>query len=430
MSKNAATSSSKKRLIFVARLFLPFALGYFLADLYRSVNAVLAPALMSEFHLAASQLGFMTSAYFLGFALIQLPLGIALDRYGARHTLAVTLLFGAAGSVMFAVAPNIAFLAIGRALIGMGVGGCLMSALKAFADSVSYRKLPIMNSLLTFVGGIGVMTATKPLYFSLQFVDWRGVFVILAIATVVTSVLILVVSPKTAVVPNQHSTIKQELTGFLFILKSPGFLRIIPLATFVQATYLSLDTLWVGTWFKDIPQFDASQVSTILLVVSVALTAGYLMNGLVGGALRRYGFDYSQTAITAIIVFTALLAGLAIVTPLNGAGGVILWPLMIFLGPFVLLVYPLLTNMFDSSLTGRALTLYNLMVFVVSFLFQYCLGLIIDIWPPTADGRFNATGYTAGLWIIFGLHAASLIWYFFAYRQKANRPSELASFAS
>mgnify|MGYP006412548417 CR=1 FL=1 len=84
------------------RVFVPFALGYFLSYLYRVVNAVIAPDLISEMGLGASDLGLMTSAYFLTFALFQLPLGMLLDHYGPRKTEAILLLFAATGAFVFA----------------------------------------------------------------------------------------------------------------------------------------------------------------------------------------------------------------------------------------------------------------------------------------------------------------------------------------
>ena len=84
------------------RLFLPFAAGYFLSYLLRNVNAVIAPELTRELQLSAADLGLLTSAYLLTFSAFQLPLGILLDRYGARRVEAVLLLVAAAGSAWFA----------------------------------------------------------------------------------------------------------------------------------------------------------------------------------------------------------------------------------------------------------------------------------------------------------------------------------------
>lgn len=135
------------------RIFVPFALGYFLSYLFRVVNAVIAPELSAELGLGASDLGLLTSAYFLAFAAFQLPLGILLDRYGPRRTEAVLLLFAAAGALIFARAEETAGLIAGRALIGFGVSACLMAAFKAFVQWFPAERLAAVNGLQLAEGG-------------------------------------------------------------------------------------------------------------------------------------------------------------------------------------------------------------------------------------------------------------------------------------
>ncbi|HPU51990.1 MAG TPA: MFS transporter, partial [Burkholderiaceae bacterium] len=109
-----------------------FSCAYFLSYALRSVNAVIAPDLVAQFGLSHAQLGALSAAYFLAFAMMQLPLGVCLDRFGSRRTDASLLLVSALGCVVFALAANPAALWIGRALIGAGVCGALMSALKGY----------------------------------------------------------------------------------------------------------------------------------------------------------------------------------------------------------------------------------------------------------------------------------------------------------
>lgn len=115
------------------RLFLPFAGGYFLSYLYRTANAVIGPVLTRELALGAGSLGLLTGAYFLAFAAAQLPLGMLLDRFGARRVESALLLVAASGAASFAMADSIGELAVARGMIGLGVSACLMAALKAFA---------------------------------------------------------------------------------------------------------------------------------------------------------------------------------------------------------------------------------------------------------------------------------------------------------
>ena len=142
------------------RIFAPFAFGYFLSYLLRTINAVIAPDLVRDVGLDATSLGLLSSAYFFAFAIFQLPLGVLLDRYGPRRTEAVLMIFAAAGTALFAVSTTFSGLFIGRALIGLGVSACLMAAFKAFVMWFPSNRLPFINGCQMAIGGLGALSAT------------------------------------------------------------------------------------------------------------------------------------------------------------------------------------------------------------------------------------------------------------------------------
>jgi hypothetical protein len=129
-------------------VFLPFAAGYYLTHLFRTINALIANRLMADFGLGAADLGVLTSVFFLSFAAIQLPLGILLDRYGPRRVQITLLPIAGLGAALFAAAECFTSLAISRALIGIGVAGSLMSGLKAIILRFSARACAARQWLL------------------------------------------------------------------------------------------------------------------------------------------------------------------------------------------------------------------------------------------------------------------------------------------
>src|SRR5699024_330071 len=111
----------------MAQIFLPFAAGFFLSYLFRTVNAVLAPDIVADTGLSAADIGLLTSMYFLAFGAFQLPLGMLLDRFGPRRVEATLLLVAALGAILFASLHSLLGLALGRPLIGMGLSLWLMA---------------------------------------------------------------------------------------------------------------------------------------------------------------------------------------------------------------------------------------------------------------------------------------------------------------
>src|SRR3954465_15047583 len=113
----------------IARVSLPFAAGYYLSYLFRTINALISGHLVSDITLGTADLGLLTSVYFLVFAAAQIPIGVLLDRFGPRRVQSVLLLVAAAGAGLFAMSAGLVSLSVARALIGLGVAAGLMAGL-------------------------------------------------------------------------------------------------------------------------------------------------------------------------------------------------------------------------------------------------------------------------------------------------------------
>ena len=183
-------------LTMIATVLLPFAAGYYLSYVFRTISAVIASTLATEFNLGPAELGFMTSVYFLAFVAVQLPAGIALDRYGPRRVQSVLLLVAAAGSLLFAFAESVAGLMFGRALIGLGVATALMAGLKAIVLWVPPERVALANGYMIMLGALGAVTATAPAEWVIEYLGWRGLFVLLAWLCVVSALVIHLAAPE------------------------------------------------------------------------------------------------------------------------------------------------------------------------------------------------------------------------------------------
>ena len=104
-------------------------------------------------------LGIVAAINLLAFALFQLPLGMLLDRFGPRRVEAGLLLLAATGAAVFALAHDIAGLAAGRALIGLGVSACLMASFKAFSQWFPPERQASLTGWIMASGGLGAVDA-------------------------------------------------------------------------------------------------------------------------------------------------------------------------------------------------------------------------------------------------------------------------------
>ena len=229
-----------------ARILVPFAFGYFLSYLFRTVNAVIAPDLTRELGIGADDLGLLTSAYLLSFAAAQLPLGIVLDRIGPRRTEAALLLAAALGALIFALAQGLGMLFAGRVLIGFGVSACLMAGFKACVDWFPRERLPFVNGIQMAAGGLGAMTATAPVELMASSVGWRPVFLLLAILCLIAAASIFFVVPRRHEDLHARTPLRTVVAGLGHVLKSSLFWRVAPLTVVSEASFMAIIGLWAG----------------------------------------------------------------------------------------------------------------------------------------------------------------------------------------
>ncbi|MES9938820.1 MAG: MFS transporter [Sedimenticola sp.] len=400
--------TDKHSLAFLLRIFIPFALGYFLSYLFRVVNAVIAPDLTAELALNANQLGLLTSAYFLTFAAFQLPLGILLDRYGPRRIEAALLLFAAAGALVFSLSESVSGLILGRALIGFGVSACLMAAFKSFVQWFPANRLPMANGLQLASGGLGALAATTPVETALQFTDWRGVFMALALLSLVVSALLFALVPDKEE-KHPHIGMADHIQGILHIFTSRLFWRITPWAVASQAGFLSIQSLWAGPWLRDVAGFDRDTTALYLAFIASAMVAGFALIGFTAGRLSKLGITTTAVAGTGMALFMVAQAGIAFgFTEL----ALPLWLLFGFFGTSGTVTYAVLSQNFAPNLAGRVNTAHNLLVFIVAFAGQWGIGAIIDLWPRGVTSGYAPEAFQWAFAIVLLAQLVTMLWFF------------------
>lgn len=395
---------------FLLRLFVPFALGYFLSYLFRVVNAVIAPDLTHDLGLVPADLGLLTSAYFLTFALFQLPLGVLLDRYGPRRIEGVLLLFAAAGAVVFALSDSVTGLVVGRGLIGFGVSACLMAAFKAFVDWLPPERLPLANGVQMAAGGLGALSATAPVEWLLHVTDWRGLFAGLAVLSLIVAALVWLVVPDR---PQErpHSSLQGQIRGTVEVFTSPVFWQIAPLAVLSQASFLAIQGLWAGPWLRDVGGFERGEAATVLLGIAAAMVSGFLLLGASAERLARHGIQTRHLAAGGMTVFIAVQMTIAAAP---GGWEVPLWLAFGFFGTTGILSYAALSQVFPRHLAGRVNTALNLLVFVLAFVAQWGMGGVIGMWPENEGGGYPLAAYRASFGTMIGLQVVMALWYWWS----------------
>ena len=390
------------------RVFIPFALGFFLSYLYRAVNSVIAADLVLDLGVDPAQLGLLTSTYFLAFVATQIPLGVLLDRFEPRRVEALLLLVAAAGALLFARAEALSGLVLGRALIGLGVSACLMAPLTAYARRVPPQHLSAVNGLQLAAGGFGALTATYPVQMGLSVVGWRGVFLVLAGFTVVVAALIYFVVPPSASESSNRS-ITSQLRTMRGIYGSPRFWRVAPWAALSQASFLAIQGLWAGPWLLEVGGYSRDTTALILMLMAIAMIIGYIVVGTAAGRLTRWGISATAVMAAGMLAFTGTLLALRFVPP--GMLTPVIWIAFGFFGTTGSLAYAILAQTVAPEAAGKVNTAHNLLVFIAAFVLQWGVGAVV---------KAGNGGYDRALALVILLTLAGAAWFAVGQARRAR----------
>ena len=393
----------------VLRVFVPFALGYCVASILRSINAVIAPYLVRDLNLNATELGFATSIFFLTAVLMQIPYGVLLDRYDPRKLYAFVLSLCAIGTVIAATADGFVMLTIGRGLVALGGGASAVTSYKVYSMWFPPERLPLANGLSLAAGGLGVLMGTTPVELALRIMDWRDIHLIVGGLSLVAAFLVIMVAPKNKSIP-KNLTLVQQISGLGFILKSLMFWRAAPLTCMMLGTFGGVSTLWTGPWLRDVAGLSGTNVTNVLLFLYIAFIASSLMVGWMTDLARRAGLSLMGFVASAATLFLAVVTVLSFQPSDSFAIVVLLWCLFGFLGPLNMVTFAALAAEFPADMTGRMNACLSVFWLGGGFVMQNIYAIVLQQFP-SVGGSYDIEGHKVAMGLTASLLAAALAWF-------------------
>jgi predicted MFS family arabinose efflux permease len=406
-----------------ATAFAAFTAALLINQYYRTAMALMAPALADELRLTADRLGILAATYFLSFAVMQLPTGMLLDRFGPRRTAAGLMAFAVLGALVFALAPAYPLLILGQALLGAGTAAGFTGGIVICARWYSARRAATMTGLMLGLGNLGGILAATPLALALESWGWRATTLALAAVLAATALIVLAVvrdaPPGHAVHTRKAETLGQILAGLGQVLRTAEVWRLMALAFVGFASVMAVRGLWGGPYLFDVHTLDAVAAGNILLAMSLGVIAGAIGYGLLEQPLDRR----RDIALAGGAILAAAFATLA------------LWPqppLWLVVACFVAIgacgqTYVMILAHgranFVDRLVGRAVTTLNMAVFLGTATVQAASGWIVRGFQ-LADGHIPEQGYR---WL-YGFLAVTVALALAIYSTSSEaRPSEDAT---
>jgi predicted MFS family arabinose efflux permease len=402
----------------------PFGLAYALSYALRTINAVLAPEFERVLNLSAAELGLLASAYFFSFALMQIPLGLALDRKNPVKIERRLLLMALLGCMISALSTDFWTLWLGRACIGIGVSACLMSAYKAFRLEFEPRMQAPLASTMLVLGSVGALSATLPVSLLLEWLSWQGIFWLLcgcfaaswlALGRLEAHFEATEWGAQSKGNPSEQAS--SPWSGLIEVLRHPAFLRLLPFGVLSYGGFLALHGLWLGPWLMDVEGASQSEAAELLFWLTGVIMIGHMSWATL--TQKLIGPRMSLDLLMRLGLW--LFAGLSALATLSvWPHPIIGWGLAFLAAGATTLSYSVVALSFRVDLSARATTAFNFLVFVGAFIVQWGMGIIIDIAQFAGLSKVQGLQWAVGLWV--GTQVIALIWMQRAY---AARPSSI-----
>ena len=357
-------------------VFFVFAFGYFLSCLLRAITATLSPVLTLEFELMAADLGLLAGGYFLGFASMQIPLGYLLDKFGPKKIVSSFLLIAFIGTVSFALAENFSGLLISRILIGVGVSACLMAPLTGYRIWFAENQQQRANSWMLMIASLGFLSSTLPVQLLLPALGWRWLFGGIAALILISLFLMLAFIPKWDH-QNDESLENPVRQGSLSdVWKNKFFISVIPMGLFNYGGLMAIQTLWAGPWMIRVAGYTPLESATGLFWINITMLISFFLWGYFLPRITNLGF--SALKILKLGLPVSFLIMLTIII-LGSKAGAFYITLFILSSIFLSVTQPAVGLSFQSHLAGKALTSFNLLIFLGTYIMQWVMGLVIDL---------------------------------------------------
>lgn len=354
-------------------MLLALTTGFSLSQAYRTVSAMMATQLQQEFGLSAQQLGVFAAMFHFSFGALQLLMGIGIDLHGVRRTVLAAFPLTIAGSLLSAFAPTYALAVFGQALIGVGCAPAFLVCTVFIARRFPAAQFASVSGLVLGMGGVGLLITGTPLAWVVEAGSWRTGFLVLAVGSVLAWLVIFALVREPAP-PRTHAgaAVVPALRDAAALLAMPHTLGIVALAAVTYASFIALRGLWLGPLLVERYGFTLLQSGNVALAVSVTSLLGPPLFG---------RFDAPPRARRQrILAFSLALAGLFALLAVAGVKAAVAIALAIgFLTGFIVWQYADVRTAYPEALTGRAMAVFTMAMFLGVALVQWLTGVVANV---------------------------------------------------
>jgi predicted MFS family arabinose efflux permease len=384
-------------------MVLALCTAFALSQAYRTVGAIMAGQLQADFKLSAQALGVFSGAFHFAFGAMQLFMGIGIDLYGVRRTVLTAFPLAIVGALVSALSTNYLVLLAGQVLIGVGCAPAFLVCTVFIARHFPAARFASVSGLVLGIGGVGMLATGTPLAWLVQAHSWRAGFVVLGVASVAAWLAILLWVREPAREGSQpRESVPAALRQFGTLFAMPHTLGILLLGAVTYAAFISLRGLWLGPLLIERHGYSLVQSGNVALAVSVISLVGPPLFG----RLDRDGPARRRRIVLCALAYAGLFAAIAF---LNAAWiGMAATMLIGLVSGFIVWQYADVRVAYPAALTGRAMAVFTMAMFLGVALMQWLTGAVASVAAAYGIETFKVVLATIAVLLVAG--AAAFAW--------------------
>ncbi len=380
--------------------------GFGLSNAFRTVAAIMATPLQAQYGLSPQDLGVFAGAFHFAFGAMQVFMGIGIDLYGVRRTILSAFPLAIAGALLSTLAPGFGWLLAAQVLIGVGCAPAFLVCTVFIARHFAPQQFAAMSGAAMALGTLGMLFTGTPLAWLVQQWSWRGGFAVLTVLALAAWLWMWHAVHEPAAQPGApaaRETVRQAVGRFAALLALPHTWGIVALGAVTYAALISLRGLWLGPMLVGRHGWTLLASGNVALALSLVALAGPLLFGRIdpGPATRR------AWLLACTLAMAALFAALA-------AGGpawldVALMMAVGLLSGFIVLQYADVRAAYPADLTGRAMAVFTMAMFLGVAAMQWFTGLVASLAAGSGAGD-PYRPVMAAIAALLALAAAGFAW--------------------
>ena len=352
-------------------------LAFAISQAFRTVPAITVNGIAEDLHAGPAALALFGGVFHWSFAVMQVPVGLALDIFGVRRAVIALSGFAILGGAICTFAPDMNALFLGQILIGIGCAPAFMAAIVFTSQHWPVARFAAISGLVLAIGSGGMLLSATPLAWVIDRWSWRSAFGVLTIMSIFTLLASALILENSAVQRSRRLApeIWAAFYGLRFVLFGHRPVALLAIGFVSYGAVITIRGLWVVPMFVERYGLSLLSAGNVALLFSISMILGPAVAG---------HFDPGDKARPAIIT-TMALAIAATVGALAIFDGFSLWldailcVVLGFLSGFFILIYAEARSSYPPELTGRGLTALNMSFFLGAAVAQSLSGVIAAV---------------------------------------------------